>query len=86
MAFSVQDTNELGTPFPTDWMVMTIIRSSIQRSTTTNTVRGLVTCRWNENEVELVPDPTAAPEANTSEGSLVQLAVGSEIQVRGLIN
>ncbi|KAF9281191.1 hypothetical protein BGZ74_002428 [Mortierella antarctica] len=87
MAFSVQDTNELGTPFPTDWMVMTIIRSSIQRSTTNNnTVRGLVTCRWNENEVELVPDPTAAPEANTSEGSLVQLAVGSEIQVRGLIN
>ncbi|KAG0360557.1 hypothetical protein BG005_010474 [Podila minutissima] len=86
MAFSVQDTNELGTPFPADWMVMTIIRSSIQRSTINNTVRSLVTCRWNEHEVELVPDPTAAPEANTSEGSLVRLAVGSEIQVRGLIN
>ncbi|KAG0040590.1 hypothetical protein BGZ82_001045 [Podila clonocystis] len=86
MAFIAQDTNELGTPFPTDWMVMTIIRSTIQHSTVNNTVRGLVTCRWHDHEIELVPDPTATPEANTSESSLVRLAVGSEIQVRGLIN
>ncbi|KAG0082656.1 hypothetical protein BGZ93_008353 [Podila epicladia] len=86
MALSVQDTNELGTPFPTDWMVMTTIRISIQRSTINNTVRGLVTCRWNEHEVKLIPDPSAAPEANISEDNLVRLAVGSEIQVRGLIN
>ncbi|KAG0324066.1 hypothetical protein BG000_002345 [Podila horticola] len=86
MAFLIQDTSELGTPFPTDWMVMTVIRSSIQRNTANNTVRGLVTCRWREHEVELVPDPTVASEANTSERSLVRLAVGSEIEVRGLID
>ncbi|KAF8987075.1 hypothetical protein BGZ52_006423, partial [Haplosporangium bisporale] len=85
MAFAVQDTNQMGTPFPTDWMLMTIIRSTIQRNTTHNTNTGHITCRWNDHEIELIPDPYASPQAFTSERNLVRLLVGSEIEARGFM-
>ncbi|KAF9390113.1 hypothetical protein CPB97_009915 [Podila verticillata] len=85
MAFAVQDTNQMGTPFPTDWMLLTIIRSTIQRNTTSNINTGHITCRWNDHEIELIPDPNASPQAFTSERNLARLVVGSEIEARGLM-